>query len=37
MAHCKQFKLEYERAATNYSQVVTNLKEYPRMLSVDRA
>jgi hypothetical protein len=35
MAHCKEFKLEYERAATNYSQVISNMLEYPRMMSLD--
>ena len=35
MAHCKESKLEYERAATNYSQVIEQLKEYPRIMVVD--
>lgn len=35
MAHCKESKLEYERAATNYSQVIEQLKECPRMMVTD--
>lgn len=32
MAHCKEAKMEYERAATNYSQAIANLQEHPRMM-----
>ena len=34
MAHCKQMKLEYERAAANYAQAIKNLKENPRMMPI---
>jgi hypothetical protein len=35
MAHCKEAKLEYERAATNYNQVIKNVESHPRMMSID--
>ena len=36
MAHCKESKREYERAATNYSQVIEQLKEFPHMIVTDQ-
>ena len=35
MAHCKEAKLEFERAATNYTQVINNVEAHSRMLSID--
>ena len=35
MAHCKQMKLEFERAAANYAQVIRNFKENPRMMPIE--
>lgn len=35
MAHCKEGKLEFERAATNYNQVIETLKAYPTIIMVE--
>lgn len=37
MGYCKERKLEYERAATNYAQVVGSLTINPSMLAVEMA
>jgi hypothetical protein len=33
MGYCKESKMEFERAATNYSQVIIGLTQNPMMLT----
>jgi hypothetical protein len=35
MAYCKEQKLEYERAATNYNQIVLTLEKHPKIMTIE--
>lgn len=37
MGYCKENKLEFERAATNYAQVIASITKNPLMVTVELA